>query len=241
MDQKDALILLPTYNEKENVRIIIPELFSLYPKISILVIDDNSPDGTADEVGRLMSKYEKLKIMNRQEKSGLGDAYKAGIQFALEKFRFKAIVTMDADGSHDPEYVRGMLDKLDSADLVVGSRYCKGGGVESWEFWRKNLSRFGNLYSKILVNINVGDLTAGFVAVKRKILEKINFGRIGSSGYAYQIEFKNYCVKKCGAQPAEVPIVFKSRREGESKMSSQIISEGVMTPLKIFIKSIFKR
>jgi dolichol-phosphate mannosyltransferase len=234
------IILFPTYNERENIKIIVPEIFNLYPEINILVIDDNSPDETAREVESLMVKYPNLLLLERKNKTGLGDAYKEAIQKVIKDKDLRSVITMDADGSHDPKYIKDFLRNIEAYDLVVGSRYTKGGGVENWEFWRKMLSKFGNLYVNILIGFKIKDLTAGFVCARRDLLEKINFSKIDSSGYAYQIEFKYYCVNVLKAKYKEVPIIFKKRREGESKISKQIIREGVIAPLKIFLKKLWR-
>jgi len=233
MNYKKTIVLIPTYNERENIRLIVEEVFSLYPDIKVLVIDDSSPDKTAEEVKEMMGKYSGLKILKRVKKTGLGDAYKDAIRHVLENFKeIEYVITMDADGSHQPKYIKSFLKNIENYDLIVGSRYVNGGGIESWEFWRKNLSYFGNLYSKILTGTGISDLTAGFICVRKKIFKKIDFRKIASSGYAYQIEFKFYCVKILGARVKEVPIYFKSRREGESKLSNQTITEGIITPWK---------
>lgn len=232
---------MPTYNERENVKILIPRIFSLLPQINILIIDDNSPDGTASAVKSMMRQYPNLSILERLQKTGLGDAYKDAIRKVIVDQEIRAVVTMDADGSHDPVYLAELLAKIQDNDLVIGSRYVPGGGVENWEFWRKMLSRFGNLYSKILVGIGINDLTAGFYCLRRELLEKVDFDEISSVGYAYQIELKFHCVRLLKARVLEVPIIFKSRFGGESKMSEQIIREGIKTPLKFFWRRLWNK
>lgn len=234
------IILIPTYNEKENIKVVIPEILNLYPEISVLVIDDNSPDETAKEVKNLMAKYPNVSLLERQNKTGLGDAYKEAIQKVINDKELRSVITMDADGSHDPKYIKDFLREIAEYDLVVGSRYIKGGGVENWEFWRRMLSKFGNLYVNILIGFKIKDLTAGFICARRELLEKIDFSKIDSSGYAYQIEFKYYCVNILKAKCKEVPIIFKRRREGESKISKQIIREGIITPWKVLSRRIWK-
>ena len=146
---------------------------------------------------------------------------------------------MDADGSHNPKHIQEIREKLQSHDLVVGSRYVYGGGVAEWEYWRMLFSKFGNLYARVLTRTSIHDLTAGFIGVRRELLQKIDFAHIGSGGYAYQIEFKVYCVRRLHARVCEVPIMFQNRREGESKLSNHIIREGIRVPLKIFFLSLF--
>jgi len=235
------IILLPTYNEKENIKFIVPEIFNIFPEIKILVIDDNSPDGTAAAVKILMEKYPNLSLLERQRKTGLGDAYKDAISRVIKNKEIRSIVTMDADGSHDVQYLKDFFIKNKSFDLVVGSRYVDGGGIENWERWRKKLSRFGNLYAKFLTGLPLNDFTAGFMCIKREFLENLDLDRIGSSGYSFLIELKFYLIHELKASVYEVPIIFKSRREGESKLSRQIIGEGIKTPLKLFLKRLWKK
>lgn len=235
------LILLPTYNERNNVQIIIDKIFSLLPDIYILVVDDNSPDKTAEVVFDLMKQYPHLSILQRQKKTGLGDAYKEAMQRAVADKNIRAVITMDADGSHSPEYLRDFLANIDQYDLIIGSRYVKGGGVENWEFWRRKLSSFGNMYARILSRLEIRDITAGFTCVRREVIEKIDLKNISSSGYAYLMEFKFMCVHLAKARVKEVPIIFKSRMGGESKISNQIIREGLIVPWKLMFKFFGKK
>lgn len=235
------VIMIPTYNEKENVGLIIPEIFNLLPDINILVIDDSSPDGTAQVVKELIAKYPNLKILERNQKTGLGDAYKEGIKEILKDDDVRAIFEMDADGSHSVEYLPKFLEEIEESDLVIGSRYIHKEGIENWEFWREMLSRGGNIYSKILTGLKINDLTAGFICVRANLLRQIDFSKISSAGYAYQIEFKYQCSRIPGVRIKEIPIVFKTRREGESKMSNHIIGEGLKTPLRIFWKRLWRK
>lgn len=235
------IILIPTYNEKENIKLIVAEIFNILPAVKILVIDDNSPDGTATAVKFLMEKYSNLSLLERQHKTGLGDAYKDAISKVVKDKGIRSIITMDADGSHSPEYIKEFLNHIDNYDLIIGSRYVAGGGVSAWNFWRRLLSKFGNLYVRMLVASEINDLTAGFICVRREILERIDFNNIDSSGYAYQIEFKCHCLYALRAKIKEIPIIFKSRRGGESKISNQIISEGILAPWRILFKRIWKK
>lgn len=235
------IILIPTYNEKENIKLIVAEISNILPAVKILVIDDNSPDGTATAVKFLMEKYSNLSLLERQHKTGLGDAYKDAISKVVKDKEIRSIITMDADGSHSPEYIKEFLNHIDNYDLIIGSRYVAGGGVSAWNFWRRLLSKFGNLYVRMLVASEINDLTAGFICVRREILERIDFNSIDSSGYAYQIEFKCHCLYALGAKIKEIPIIFKSRRGGESKISNQIISEGILAPWRILFKRIWKK
>lgn len=240
MKDKDV-ILLPTYNERENVRLIIPEIFEILPGISIMVIDDNSPDGTAEVVRELMKSYPNLSILERSEKTGLGDAYIEGMKKVIKDRSIRSVITMDSDGSHQSGYLKDFIDNIKNYDLVIGSRYIKGGGVENWEFWRKILSKFGNTYAKVLTGLQINDFTAGFMCIRREILEKFDFDNISSTGYSFLIELKFYLINKLKARAKEMPIIFKSRREGESKLSNKIIKEGIKTPLMLFVKRIWKK
>ncbi|MFA4941997.1 MAG: polyprenol monophosphomannose synthase [Patescibacteria group bacterium] len=235
------IILLPTYNERENVRIIIPEIFADYPKIHIMVVDDSSPDGTAEEVEKLMPKYPNLSILKRKGKEGLGKAYVDAMQRVREDEEIRSIITMDADGSHGVEYLKDFLREINDYDLVIGSRYVKNGGVENWEFWRRNLSRFGNIYAKILTGLPINDFTAGFMCIRREFLEKMDFDKISASGYSFMMEIKFNLIKVLGARVKEVPIIFKRRREGESKISGHIIKEGLKIPWLLFFKRVWKK
>jgi len=235
------IILIPTYNEKDNIKLIVAEIFNLLPEIKILVIDDNSPDGTAEIVKSLMERHVNLFLLERQKKTGLGDAYKDAMSRVIKDREIDHIITMDADGSHSPEYLQIFLDKILQHDLVIGSRYTKDGGTVDWEVWRRYLSRFGNLYARFFTGLAINDFTAGFMCIRRELLERLDFNIIGSSGYSFQIELKFHLIHGLGARAFEIPIIFKSRREGESKLSKQIIREGIIIPLKLFLKRLWHK
>lgn len=237
---KYGIVIIPTYNEKENINFVLKKINKLYPDLKILVVDDSSPDGTADIVRDFMLKNSQVDLLVRKSKDGLGEAYKEALDKVRNDKKVKFVFTMDADGSHDPIYIRDMMKALDSCDVVVGSRYIKNGGVENWEKWRLLLSGLGNIYSRILTGVPIHDLTAGFVGMRRSLLDKIDFSQFHSEGYAYQIEFKSYCFYKLKASISEVPIVFKSRRGGESKLSNHIVREGVLAPLRILWRRFFR-
>lgn len=230
------IILLPTYNERENIKLIIPEIFKLLPDIYILVIDDNSPDGTAGEVKKLMAAYPHLSILERRAKTGLGNAYKEAMTKVMADEEVRSIITMDADGSHDPKYLVDFLANISQYNLIMGSRYIKEGGVANWELWRKLLSRFGNFYARVLTGLKIHDFTAGFMCISKDYLKQVDFDKLGSAGYSFLIELKFYLIHDLKARVKEVPIIFLSRREGESKISNQIISEGIKTPWKLLWK-----
>lgn len=227
-------VLIPTYNERENISTLVPEIFAVAPSVSVLVIDDSSPDGTAGAVLSLAKKYPNLSLLQRARKNGLGAAYKDGFAHILAKKDRDPILCMDADGSHDPAYIPKLLEASAEYDLVIGSRYMRGGAIERWEWWRYLLSRWGNVYARALVRLPIKDLTSGFFCIRRRALQETDLSRVESSGYAFQIDLK-YHVVSGGARVLEIPIIFKGRREGESKLSHHIIREGLLTPLRIFI------
>lgn len=233
------IVILPTYNEKTNIAQLIGEIFSFVPTVYIMVVDDNSPDGTARVVRKLMLQYPQLSIINRAKKEGLGAAYKDTLSRLTLDSDIRSITTMDADGSHQPKYLPEFLKHIEKYDLIIGSRYVKGGGVEGWEKWRLLLSQGGNIYSRLLTGLPIRDQTAGFVCFRHQLIKKMDFLKISSAGYAYQIEFKFYCLSKLQASYLEVPIIFNQRRGGESKISNQIIIEGLKTPLKIFFRRLW--
>lgn len=229
-----SVVLLPTYNERENVLTFVPDLFKAVPDLRVIVIDDNSPDKTGDAVRDLMRTYPGLSLLSREKKEGLGQAYKHGFSHVLRMPEVEHIVLMDADGSHDASYVRALIEGCSECDLVIGSRYVKGGGIEEWEHWRYLLSRYGNMYARILSGLPIRDLTAGFYCMKKSLLERLDLEALTSSGYAFQIELKFHAIHERGARVKEIPIVFKKRREGESKLSRHIVSEGLLAPLRLF-------
>ena len=225
------IILIPTYNEKENIRALIPLVFSYCPEVKIIVIDDNSPDGTGEEIKKMSLSFPNLFLMSREKKDGLGSAYKDAILHCLKNENFSKLATMDADGSHDPKYLPELFKKSETYDLVIGSRYVKGGGVQNWSVIRRLLSRFGNYYARLITGMSIRDLTAGFIVADKKILEKINFAELTANGYSYQIEFKFRCLKSdLDITYTEVPIMFVERRQGRSKMSWNIVFEAIKIP-----------
>lgn len=229
-----ALICMPTYNEAENLRPIIQAIHDVVPEVHILVIDDNSPDGTGDIADELSERDERVHVLHRTEKAGLGQAYIAGFRWALEH-DYERVVEMDADFSHQPKYLPEMIGQLDNYDVVVGSRYVAGGGTKDWGLVRKVISRGGGLYSRTILGIDVQDLTAGFVAWRAEVLEDISFEDVEASGYVFQIEMK-YRAHKKGYKILEVPIVFPDRIAGESKMTPDIAAEALWRVWKIRFK-----
>ncbi len=228
---KDAVVLLPTYNERGNVGRTIDEIFIHAPGIHVCVIDDSSPDGTADVVRRYIQTYPTLELIVRKKKTGLGDAYKAGYAH-VSKHDYRYVITMDADGSHNPKDIPRMLNAMQTYDLVVGSRYVLGGKIQDWELWRRLLSAGGNMYTRMVTGMQIKDTTSGFVCVRRELVRNIDFVGIHASGYAYQIECKWQCWR-AGAVIGEIPITFLPRREGESKLSHHTIFEAIKLPWRL--------
>ena len=222
------LVIIPTYNEKENIQKMIEKVFSLQPEFELLIIDDGSPDGTAQIVKTLQQTYPtKLHILERSGKQGLGTAYIVGFKWAIEK-KYDYIFEMDCDFSHDPNDLPRLLTACENgADVAVGSRYCKGGKVKNWPVGRILMSYFASVYVRAILWINIRDTTAGFKCYKRKVLETINLDNIKFMGYAFQIEMKYAAIKK-GFKIVEVPITFIDRVEGVSKMSSKIFKEAFL-------------
>ena len=226
-------MLIPTYNERQNIAVLVPEIYALEPSLHLLVIDDSSPDGTADEVRSLMTQYPNLELLTRSSKNGLGEAYKEGIAHALLNPSVERIVCMDADGSHAAHYLPALLAASEQHELVIGSRYVSGGGIANWSLWRYALSQWGNLYARTIVGLPIKDLTAGFTCFHAEVLRRIDFSHIHASGYAFQMELKFCAAHTLRCSVKEIPIVFQSRREGESKISRHIITEGLKTPWRL--------
>lgn len=228
-------ILLPTYNERDNIEPLIRAIFSTVPGVHIMVIDDDSPDGTADVVRRLCGVFGNLRLLARPGKEGLGKAYLDGFRRVLSEPAFEALMTMDADFSHDPAYLPEILAQGATHDVVIGSRYTRGGGVEGWEFWRRMLSGWANFYCRTITGMPLRDCTAGYIFMRTDILRKLTLGGMRMSGYAFMMELK-YMLWRAGASFAEVPISFRCRRSGESKISSHIIGEGVFAPWRLRLR-----
>ncbi len=227
-----AWLILPTYNEAENlegiVRAVLPWLERAAGEdgFRILVVDDNSPDGTGRIADLLCEEVDCLRVLHRPAKQGLGPAYVAGFRYALDQGAVD-VIEMDADFSHDPAYLPGLIGTArDGADLVLGSRYIEGGGVENWHWLRKLISRGGCWYARLILRVDVRDLTGGFKCFRAEALQAIDFETVGASGYAFQIEM-TYRALRRGLRVVEIPIVFKERREGRSKMSRAVAWEAV--------------
>jgi dolichol-phosphate mannosyltransferase len=237
----EKIVIIPTYNERENIAPIIQAIFSLKENFHILVIDDSSPDGTADIVRGLQSEFPlHLYLEERKGKLGLGTAYIYGFKWAVEK-GFRYIFEMDADFSHNPKDLRRLYEacKIQGADVAIGSRYIRGGGTVNWPKDRILLSKGGSLYTRMITWMPVKDTTAGFVCYKKEVLEAINLDEIRFLGYAFQIEMK-FAAWKLGFKIKEVPIIFEDRKFGISKMHKGIVKEGILGVLKLRWYSLFK-
>ena len=220
-----TLVVIPTYNERENISEIVPAILEQAPQVDVLVVDDNSPDGTQEVVRQLQSKSSRVHLLGRRGKEGLGKAYLAGFRWALDN-GYEGIVQMDADFSHRPQDLVALLQALPSADFVMGSRWVPGGQTVNWGAGRKIISRGGSFYARQILGFPVRDWTGGFNAWKSSTLQKIGLDSVRSEGYSFQIELK-YKALKLGFHGVEVPIVFEDRRVGQSKMSSRIVFEAL--------------
>ncbi|MBI4511427.1 MAG: polyprenol monophosphomannose synthase [Deltaproteobacteria bacterium] len=230
--QHEALIIIPTYNERDNVPAISRAIHETVPDVHVLFVDDNSPDGTGRVADELAAKDPRIRVLHRSGKLGLGTAYLAGFRHGLQA-GYPYLIEMDADFSHDPKYLSEMLKRArESCDVVIGSRYVDGGGTENWGLGRKIISFGGGLYARTILGIDIQDMTAGFICYRRHVLETLDLGAIRSEGYGFQIELK-YRVVKAGFRVEEMPIVFVDRRVGQSKMSKKIFLEALTMVWKI--------
>jgi dolichol-phosphate mannosyltransferase len=221
-----AWLVLPTYNEVENIEAFVAAVRAKLPASArVLIVDDNSPDGTGEVADRLAAGDPGVTVLHRARKEGLGPAYIAGFRRALGEGA-GLVLEMDADFSHDPGYLPALLEASERADLVIGSRYVPGGGVGDWTALRRAISRGGSAYARLVLGLSVRDLTAGFKCFRREVLEAIDLAAVRSRGYAFQVEL-TYRAIQLGFDVAEVPIVFRERREGSSKMGHSIVAEAV--------------
>lgn len=220
-------VIIPTYNERDNIELIVSRVRNSTPAAHILIVDDNSPDGTGEIADKIAADDQSVHVMHRQGKAGLGVAYIAGFRWALEQ-GYGVLVEMDADGSHDPADLPAMLAALTSADLVIGSRYVPGGTVVNWPKSREALSRGANLYVKLMLGIGVRDATGGYRAYRADVLRAMNLDEVDSQGYCFQIDLTLRTVEQ-GLRVAEVPITFTERARGASKMSRAIVVEALLS------------
>ena len=233
------MVVIPTYNERGNIEKIIPQILAQDEGIHILVVDDNSPDGTGEIADRLASANNRIHVLHRRGKLGLGSAYREGFRYALEQGASN-IVEMDADFSHDPTMLPVFLEKMRSFDMVVGSRYLNGVSVVNWPLRRLMLSYFASVYTRIITGLKLSDCTSGFKCFRREVLQAIDLTTVRSDGYSFQIEMNYRCHEK-GFSIGEVPIIFIDRHAGTSKMSRQIVIEAVVMVWKLKIGSILRK
>jgi dolichol-phosphate mannosyltransferase len=238
----ERLVIVPTYNEIENIDRVVEVVLGLPIKVHLLIVDDSSPDGTGTRIKELQSKHTRsLHLVERSGKLGLGTAYIKGFQWALDR-EYKYICEMDADFSHNPNDLPLLFDACDnsSADVAIGSRYISGVNVVNWPMSRVLISYFASVYVRLITRMKVRDATAGFVCYRRKVLEVINLDKIRFKGYAFQIEMK-FKAWKYGFHIIEIPIIFTDRKEGTSKMSGRIVSEAIFGVIGLKIRSWFKK
>jgi dolichol-phosphate mannosyltransferase len=239
--KRDALVIVPTYNEHENLPLITRAILDASDRIEILVVDDNSPDGTGQLADELVAKEPRIHVLHRERKEGLGRAYLAGFGWAL-KHDYAFVLEMDADFSHDPRHLPELLSAAAHADLVLGSRYVEGGGTQNWGTLRRVVSKGGSLYARIALGVHIRDLTGGFKCFRRETLEQLDLASVRSEGYSFQIEL-TYRAVSLGLRVVEVPIVFVDRRVGKSKMSRRIFFEaaGMVLRLRMDKKGFLER
>jgi dolichol-phosphate mannosyltransferase len=224
-ERTSTLVILPTYNERENLPIALASLFAHNPMVHALVVDDSSPDGTGEVAASLASSDQRIHVLTRPAKQGLGKAYLAGFAWAFER-GYEFVVEMDADSSHRAQDLPAMLDASKTADLVIGSRWVRGGAVENWPLRRQILSRAGNAYARILLRSKIHDLTAGFRVFRAEALKNIDLEKIAAQGYSFQVEMA-WRFERSGLKVVEVPITFVERVNGVSKMSTAIVREAL--------------
>jgi dolichol-phosphate mannosyltransferase len=235
-----VLIVTPTFNERDNLEPFLAGVFGAAPDAHVLVVDDNSPDGTGDLAERIATRDERVKVMHRPSKMGLGSAYLDAFKKGLAE-GYDVLFEMDTDLSHDPRYIPKFLDALDrGADVVIGSRNVPGGGVEGWGPGRHLLSKGGSLYSRLILGLPVHDLTSGYKAFSRRVLETVDLDAVSSEGYSFQVELTFRAVRR-GFRVDEVPIVFVDRRAGQSKMSRRIFAEAVVMVPRLRLAALLGR
>ena len=227
-----TLVIIPTFNERENLPLIVGRLLDAEPeRVNVLVVDDSSPDGTGDVADELAAKDDRINVMHREGKGGLGGAYVAGFRWGLER-EYNVLCEMDADGSHAPEQLHLLLDRIDTgAEMVIGSRYVRGGKTVNWPASRQLLSRGGNVYASVALGAGLSDITGGYRAYRREVLEEIDLDSVDSAGYVFQVDLAFRAVE-AGFDVREVPITFTERELGESKMSGNIVTEAMLQVTK---------
>lgn len=233
----NILVCIPTYNERENIEQIVSEVLAQGNDVEVLIIDDNSPDGTASMVDQLRRENSRIHLLKRPGKLGLGTAYVDGFMYGLTLPQIGYFMEMDADFSHDPKYIKEFQQAIEDNDLVIGSRYCNGISIVNWPISRLLLSYFASIYVRIITGMPIKDPTGGFKCFRREVLERLDLKRIKSNGYGFQIEM-NFYVWRGGFRIKEIPILFIERRAGTSKMSRRIIFEAVIEVWKLFFKKL---
>ena len=233
-----SLVIVPTYNERANVQALIPQILSLRLDVEVLIVDDNSPDGTGQVVADMAAKDNRVHLLGRKAKLGLGSAYVEGFKYALSRPEIEYVFEMDADFSHDPASIPNFLEAIKDYDLVLGSRYLRGVRVVNWPLSRLILSYSANLYTRIVTGLPVHDATGGFKCFRRRALESVDLDGVHSDGYSFQIEMSFKCWKK-GFRIKEIPITFVDRRVGTSKMSHKIIWEAVWLVWRLGLQGLF--
>ena len=233
------MVVIPTYNERDNIEKLVEAILAQGEGVEVLVVDDNSPDGTGELVDKMASGNPHIHALHRAGKLGLGSAYREGFRFALDNGA-EYIVEMDADFSHDPAMLPVFFEKMKDYDLVIGSRYLNGVSVVNWPIRRLILSYFASVYTRFITGLKISDCTGGFKCFRREVLEAINLDKIKSDGYSFQIEMNYRCVEK-GFRVGEIPIIFIDRRAGLSKMSKKIVREAVVMVWKLKIGSICRK
>ncbi len=234
-----SMVIIPTYNERENIRALVPEILKLGADFHILIVDDNSPDGTGELADELSRNHSQVQVIHREGKAGLGSAYIQGFKYALKQ-DVDYIFEMDADFSHDPKYIPDFLEKIKDCHLVIGSRYLHGVSVVNWPITRLMLSLFASLYVRAITGLRLSDCTTGFKCFRREVLESIDLDKIRSDGYSFQIEVNYRCWEK-GYRIGEVPIIFIDRHAGTSKMSKKIVREAVFMVWRLRLGSLLRR
>jgi dolichol-phosphate mannosyltransferase len=233
----NTLVIMPTYNEALNLEHSVVELFAHNPSVKLLIVDDNSPDGTGQIADKLASSDDRITVMHRNEKSGLAGAYKAGFAWGIER-GFDHLVEMDADGSHRAVDLPKLLAATPGHDLVIGSRWTKGGKVENWPWHRMMLSRWGNVYAQFMLASSTRDMTAGFRVYKASLLQRLDLENLSARGYSFQVEMTRKS-EQAKARIIEVPITFIEREHGVSKMSRSIVIEAMLLVTKLGLKRVF--
>ncbi len=234
-----SLVIIPTYNEIDNIKNIIEKVLPQHDSIEILIVDDNSPDGTGKKVLEIMKKTDRVHLLERSGKLGLGTAYVDGFKFAIRN-QYDFIIEMDADFSHNPEDLPRLLEEIQDNDLVIGSRYVQGVNVVNWPMSRLILSYFASFYVKVITGMKIDDPTGGFKCFRRKVLEEIDLDSIISDGYSFQVEM-NYRAYNKNFRVKEIPIIFYERRDGKSKMSKHIVWEAIWMVWRLRIMALLGR